>query len=63
MPAAKTVVAVTHFTYADKDKEVHVHAGEKFTSTHPAVKRYPTWFKAEGHDVKSPRSKSPRSKT
>jgi hypothetical protein len=32
MPAAKTVVAITHFSYADKDKEVHVHAGDRFTS-------------------------------
>jgi hypothetical protein len=54
-PAAKTLVAVTHFSYADGDKEVFVHAGERFTSTHPAVKRYPDWFAPEGHDVTSPR--------
>jgi hypothetical protein len=58
MPAAKTVVATTHFSYSDGDKEVFVHAGERFTSTHVAVKRYPDWFKPEGHDVKTPRSKT-----
>jgi hypothetical protein len=58
MAAAKTMVATTHFSYAEKDGEVFVHAGEKFTSTHPAVKRYPESFKPEGHDVKTPRSKS-----
>jgi hypothetical protein len=58
MPAAKTVVATTHFSYADGDREVFVHAGERFASTHPAVKRYPGSFKPEGHDVKTPRSKT-----
>jgi hypothetical protein len=45
------MVATTHFSYADGDKEVFVHAGERFASTHPAVKRYPDWFEAEDTDV------------
>jgi hypothetical protein len=54
MAGAKTVVATTHFSYADGDKEVHVRAGERYSSTHPAVKRYPGWFKAADSDVKRP---------
>jgi hypothetical protein len=51
MPAARTMVAVTHFSYAAGDREVHVHAGDRFTSTHPVVKRYSEWFVVEGHDI------------
>jgi hypothetical protein len=57
-PAAKTVVATTHFSYADGDKEVHVHAGERFASTHPAVKRYGDWFEPDDTDVKRPTRRS-----
>jgi hypothetical protein len=66
MAAAKTVVATTHFSYADDTEppeEVHVHAGDRFTETHPVVKRYPEWFVPEGEDVERPqrtrRSKQP----
>lgn len=54
MPAAKTVVAAENFSYADGDTEVFVHMGERFTTTHPAVKRYPQQFKPETADVKRP---------
>jgi hypothetical protein len=57
-PAAKTVVATTHFSYADGDKEVFVHAGDRFASTHPVVKRYPESFKPEDTDVKRPARRS-----
>jgi hypothetical protein len=54
MAAAKTVVATTHFSYDTDGVEVIVHAGERFASTHPAVKRYPGWFKSADTEVKRP---------
>jgi hypothetical protein len=54
MATAKTVVATTHVSYADGDREVFVHTGERFASTHPAVKRYGQWFEPEHADVKQP---------
>ena len=52
MAAAKTVVATTHFSYDANGVEVIVHAGDRFASTHPAVKRYKQRFAPEHADIK-----------
>jgi hypothetical protein len=52
MAAAKTVVATTHFSVAVGDEEVFVHAGERFSSTHPVVKANPGAFAPEHADIK-----------
>jgi hypothetical protein len=52
--AAKTVVATTAFSAEVRGQEVLVRTGERFTSTHPLVKRYPTWFTDADADVKRP---------
>ena len=52
MATAKTVLAITHFTYDANGSEVIVHAGDRFAANHPAVKRYPEWFAPEHADIK-----------
>jgi hypothetical protein len=52
MTAAKTVVATTAFAAAVGGQEVLVREGERFTSTHPVVKAYPSWCQDAKPDVK-----------
>lgn len=49
---AKTVVSTTAFAADLGGQEVLVRQGERFTSTHPLVKAYPSWFNPEDADVK-----------
>jgi hypothetical protein len=52
MAAAKIVVATTAFAAEIGGQELLVRVGERFSSTHAAVKRYPEWFAPEHADVK-----------
>jgi len=52
MAGAKTVVATTAFAAEVRGQEVLVRVGERFTSTHPVVKTYPSWFQDANADVK-----------
>ena len=53
MSTRKVMVATETFAYADPDGDTDgfVHAGQRFASTHEAVKRYPHAFEPEGSDV------------
>jgi hypothetical protein len=52
MPArVKVMVATETFAYEDDNGDGIVHAGQRFASTHPAVKAYPDSFQPEGSDV------------
>ena len=51
---AKTVVATTAFAAEVGGQEVLVRTGERYVATHPVVKRYAGWFKAEDTDIKRP---------
>jgi hypothetical protein len=64
MAAAKTMVATTHFSYADDDgNEVFVHSGERFASTHPVVKRYPDSFQGRAGRRQTPGTKEQQDMT